>query len=190
MIASIRLQPAGTWLPLRVKRGDDDAGTGGQVSAQAMRVGLGRTRSGSSCPPSWPSLPGRSEASAPSLDLDVELDPGTRHFRAVALVAPASRDFRFELHRIADGDRRFGGRQGAARRSGRARRTGPRLARAASAGHGHPASGIWRNAARARPQSRRSGSAARTSADGFDRGQLPARERLVSAARTAVLAIG
>jgi hypothetical protein len=37
-------------------------------------------------------------AAAPSLELDVELDPGTRRFHAVALVAPAARDFRFELH--------------------------------------------------------------------------------------------
>ncbi len=37
-------------------------------------------------------------AAAPSLDLDVELDPGTRRFAAVARVVPAARDFRFELH--------------------------------------------------------------------------------------------
>jgi len=37
-------------------------------------------------------------AAAPSLELDVELDPGTRRFNAVAVVAPAARDFRFELH--------------------------------------------------------------------------------------------
>jgi hypothetical protein len=42
---------------------------------------------------------GAAGASGASLDLDVELDPGTRHFRAVALVVPASRDYRFVLHR-------------------------------------------------------------------------------------------
>ena len=41
---------------------------------------------------------GTVRAAAPSLELDVELDPGARRFRAVALVAPAARDFRFELH--------------------------------------------------------------------------------------------
>ena len=41
---------------------------------------------------------GAATASQPSLDLDVALDPGTRHFRAVALVTPASRDYRFVLH--------------------------------------------------------------------------------------------
>ncbi len=34
----------------------------------------------------------------PFLELDVELDPGTRRFQAVALVTPAAQDFRFELH--------------------------------------------------------------------------------------------
>jgi len=37
-------------------------------------------------------------AATPSLDLDVELDPGTRSFRAVALIAPAARELRFDLH--------------------------------------------------------------------------------------------
>jgi aminopeptidase N len=41
---------------------------------------------------------GTLRAAAPSLELDIQLDPGTRRFKAVALVAPASRDFRFELH--------------------------------------------------------------------------------------------
>ncbi len=43
-------------------------------------------------------VPGTVRAATPSLELDVELDPGTRRFQAVALVVPASRDFRFELH--------------------------------------------------------------------------------------------
>lgn len=34
----------------------------------------------------------------PSLQLDVELDPGTRRLHAVAVVVPASRDFGFDLH--------------------------------------------------------------------------------------------
>jgi aminopeptidase N len=42
--------------------------------------------------------PGAVGAAAPSRDLDIDLDPGTRRFHAVALVLPASRDFRFELH--------------------------------------------------------------------------------------------
>lgn len=37
-------------------------------------------------------------AAAPDLSLDVELDPDTRRFKAVASLVPASRDFRFELH--------------------------------------------------------------------------------------------
>ena len=37
-------------------------------------------------------------AAQPALDLQVELDPGTRRFKAVADVAPASQDFRFLLH--------------------------------------------------------------------------------------------
>ena len=43
---------------------------------------------------------GTVRAAPPSfdLDLDVELDPATRRFHAVATVAPAARDFRFELH--------------------------------------------------------------------------------------------
>ena len=41
---------------------------------------------------------GALRAAAPSLELDVELEPATRHFRVVALVVPARRDFRFELH--------------------------------------------------------------------------------------------
>lgn len=34
----------------------------------------------------------------PALDLQVELDPGTRRFKAVAELVPASADFRFHLH--------------------------------------------------------------------------------------------
>ena len=41
----------------------------------------------------WPAL-----AALPSLDLQVDLDPGTRRFEAVATVTPGQRDFRFELH--------------------------------------------------------------------------------------------
>jgi len=41
---------------------------------------------------------GPARAATPSLDLDVELDPGTRTFRAVALIAPAARELRFDLH--------------------------------------------------------------------------------------------
>lgn len=37
-------------------------------------------------------------AASPSLDLDVELDPATRRLDARAVVAPQSRDFRFDLH--------------------------------------------------------------------------------------------
>jgi len=37
-------------------------------------------------------------AATPSLELNVELDPGTRRFKAQAEVVPASRDFRFALH--------------------------------------------------------------------------------------------
>ncbi|MBS1191673.1 MAG: putative aminopeptidase [Rhodocyclaceae bacterium] len=37
-------------------------------------------------------------AAAPSLELQVELDPGSRHLKARALIAPASRNFHFELH--------------------------------------------------------------------------------------------
>ncbi len=37
-------------------------------------------------------------AATPSLELDVELDPATRRFDAVAVLAPAARNFRFELH--------------------------------------------------------------------------------------------
>lgn len=37
-------------------------------------------------------------AASPSLELAVELDPGTRRLAVRADVAPASRDFRFELH--------------------------------------------------------------------------------------------
>ncbi|HEX8964628.1 MAG TPA: M1 family aminopeptidase, partial [Rhodocyclaceae bacterium] len=35
---------------------------------------------------------------APALDLEVDLDPATRRFEAVALVTPSDRDFRFQLH--------------------------------------------------------------------------------------------
>jgi len=42
--------------------------------------------------------PGALRAATPFLELDVELDPGTRRFQAVAVVAPAPRDFRFQLH--------------------------------------------------------------------------------------------
>jgi len=37
-------------------------------------------------------------AASPPLDLQVDLDPATRRFEAVAVVIPAERDFRFELH--------------------------------------------------------------------------------------------
>jgi hypothetical protein len=37
-------------------------------------------------------------AAPPPLELQVELDPATRRFRAQAHVSPAARDFRFELH--------------------------------------------------------------------------------------------
>ena len=37
-------------------------------------------------------------AAPPFLDLEVELDPGTRHLKVSALVVPESRDFRFALH--------------------------------------------------------------------------------------------
>jgi hypothetical protein len=37
-------------------------------------------------------------AAPPFLDLEVELDPGTRHLKVSALVVPESRDFRFGLH--------------------------------------------------------------------------------------------
>jgi len=37
-------------------------------------------------------------AASPPLELQVELDPATRRFEAVAFVIPAERDFRFELH--------------------------------------------------------------------------------------------
>jgi aminopeptidase N len=37
-------------------------------------------------------------ASSPSLELQLELDPGTRHFKAWADVVPASADFHFALH--------------------------------------------------------------------------------------------
>jgi aminopeptidase N len=41
-------------------------------------------------------LPAR--AVVPQLDLQLELDPGSRHFRAVAQLAPATRKFDFTLH--------------------------------------------------------------------------------------------
>ncbi len=41
-------------------------------------------------------------AAAPSLDLRIELDPGTRRFKALARVVPASRDFRFDLYESLD----------------------------------------------------------------------------------------
>jgi hypothetical protein len=37
-------------------------------------------------------------AASPPLDMQVDLDPATRRFEAVAVVIPAERDFRFELH--------------------------------------------------------------------------------------------
>ncbi len=37
-------------------------------------------------------------AAAPPLDLQIDLEPATRRFEAVAVVIPAERDFRFELH--------------------------------------------------------------------------------------------
>lgn len=41
---------------------------------------------------------GASRAAEPTLELQVELDPGTRRFTALASVVPELRDFRFELH--------------------------------------------------------------------------------------------
>jgi aminopeptidase N len=41
-------------------------------------------------------LPAR--AALPQLELQLELDPGSRHFHAVALLAPATREFDFTLH--------------------------------------------------------------------------------------------
>jgi aminopeptidase N len=41
---------------------------------------------------------GSARAALPQLELQLELDPGTRRLDAVALLAPASREFRFELH--------------------------------------------------------------------------------------------
>jgi hypothetical protein len=41
---------------------------------------------------------GAARAAAPALELEVELDPGTRRFQAVASIAPTARNFRFELH--------------------------------------------------------------------------------------------
>ena len=43
-------------------------------------------------------LSGTVRAAAPALELDVDLDPGSRRFHAVALIASAPHDFRFELH--------------------------------------------------------------------------------------------
>ena len=37
-------------------------------------------------------------AMPPFLDLEVELDPGTRHLKVSAFVVPESRDFRFGLY--------------------------------------------------------------------------------------------
>lgn len=42
--------------------------------------------------------PSAVRAASPSLELAVELDPGTRHLAVRADVTPASHDFRFELH--------------------------------------------------------------------------------------------
>ena len=41
---------------------------------------------------------GTAAAVAPSVDLDIELDPATRRLQAVALVVPSTLDFRFDLH--------------------------------------------------------------------------------------------
>ena len=41
---------------------------------------------------------GTAAAVEPSVDLDIELDPATRHLQAVALVVPSTPDFRFDLH--------------------------------------------------------------------------------------------
>lgn len=41
---------------------------------------------------------GMAAAALPALDLQVELDPETRRFKAVAELAPPSQDFRFGLH--------------------------------------------------------------------------------------------
>ncbi|MDP3671353.1 MAG: M1 family aminopeptidase [Telluria sp.] len=42
--------------------------------------------------------PGCARAAVPQLELQLELDPGTRRFEAVALLTPTARDFSFELH--------------------------------------------------------------------------------------------
>jgi hypothetical protein len=42
--------------------------------------------------------PGLALAASGFLDLDVELDPGTRQLKATAFLVPEERDFRFELH--------------------------------------------------------------------------------------------
>ena len=41
---------------------------------------------------------GMVRAAEPSLEIDIDLDPDTRSFRATALIAPAARDFQFALH--------------------------------------------------------------------------------------------
>ena len=42
--------------------------------------------------------PARARPHSPPLELEVELDPGTRRLKVLAWVVPASRDFHFELH--------------------------------------------------------------------------------------------
>jgi len=61
-----------------------------------MRVGRGRQALLAVMAAVVASSPGH--AASPSLDLDIDLDPGTRRLHAVAVVTPAARDFRFELH--------------------------------------------------------------------------------------------
>ena len=156
MIAAIRLQPAGTWLPLRVKRGDDTLELVVKFPAEAMSGrARPRERSRSSRRSSPSSLRARSGPPQPSLELDVELDPGTRRFQRGGPGRARGARFPVRAARIAAGERRVGRRQAAARRCGGTRRADARLAGADAGGRGQPAPGIWRNAAGAGPQSRR-----------------------------------
>ena len=71
----------------------------GRLAAFALVAGVASTLAGgAAAAPAPPATPAPATAAVPRLDLDVELDPGTRRLRAVAHVVPQVRDFRFALH--------------------------------------------------------------------------------------------
>jgi aminopeptidase N len=85
VIAVVRAAPPGTWLPLRVRRGEATLDVVIRFPAAVKRLAC--------CSCCWPQASG-----PPALDLAVTLDPGTRRLEVIAELPVSGRSFAFELH--------------------------------------------------------------------------------------------